>query len=140
MKILEFDMYNGTDLVTFYKVYVPSIKKLLLECFGSNYRILPGIWILTFTNEYELMGLLYIDSNNIIWNLCTSNKFRKKGIATVTLNYALNKLQKENKIPSLFIDLGKGDILSNNLNKFYQKFGFKSRYVINNNLKMVLVD
>ena len=112
---------------------INSIQIIISDCFGHYISILPpnnSRWFLAYPKDSnELVSVLMIDKWNIIWNVCTKEKYRRKGIATKLINkvkeyYKQNKnsLESTNKL-SLLINRTKDSY--EKLIKFYEKIGFE---------------
>jgi hypothetical protein len=106
-----------------FKKYLKDIQILMEECFKIK-KYIPSIddkrWIIVFSNK-KIVGFLAIDKNNLIWNVCVSNVYRKRGIAQHAIQTAVNNICPESS-PRLLID-NKGKNYKS-LIKLYTSYGF----------------
>lgn len=106
-----------------FKIYLKNIQKLMNECFSLK-KYTPDIddkkWIMIFSQK-KLVGLLTIDQENIIWNVCVATNYRRQGIGKQIIQEAIDDVcPKQN--PRLFVDnLGKN---YKKLMKMYTGYGF----------------
>jgi len=117
-KIIEIN--NERDLGP----YISSIKKYMNECFDTdNYSTFVGKWIIITDSTDNILGFINIDRRNVIWNVCTTQKYRGKGVAAKAIRYAIKFSCGQNKNPQLLVDK-LGDHYSK-LVPYYKSIGFK---------------
>ena len=64
------------------------------QCFNiKNYKaaIDDKKWIFIFKKK-KIIGVLTIDTENVIWNLCVGQTYRRQGIAKKALDTAINQI------------------------------------------------
>jgi len=106
-----------------FKLYYNQIEKLMKQCFNiKNYKatIDDKKWIFIFKKK-KIIGVLTIDTENVIWNLCVGKTYRRQGVAKKALDTAINQICPL-KNPRLFVD-NKGTSY-NKLIKMYTDYGF----------------
>ena len=102
--------------------YLKEIEKLMDECFSIK-KYKPDIdskkWIFIFRRK-KLVGIITIDTKNVIWNVCVAKNYRRQGIAKKALDYAILKICPVH--PKLFVD-NRGKTYTK-LIKMYTEYGF----------------
>jgi hypothetical protein len=118
LEIIEID--NTRDL----QPYILTIKKYMKECFNSfDYSVFIGSWVIIKDNTGDILGFITVDSDNVIWNVCTTKKHRGKGAASKAIRHIIKKSCSQNKNTKLHLDkLGKH---YKKLLKYYKRIGFK---------------
>ena len=105
---------------------VKTLEKYMTECFDINFKIdrnddYEYCWYLVY-KESELAGFIAVDSNNIIWNVCTNQHYRGIGSATMAINNAISIICRK-KNPILLVD--SYGVHKDKLLKFYGNLGFE---------------
>ena len=92
---------------------------LMEECFGdfSIDSNISHIWFVAISDD-ELIGFTTLDTENTIWNVCVTEKFRKRKIGSKLVIMAIEKADYFNKPgPLLYTDTRKNV-------SFYESLGF----------------
>jgi ribosomal protein S18 acetylase RimI-like enzyme len=108
--------------------YTDQICDLMFHCFrvrNANMRryVQQARWLLAADkNTKELFGALSIDDNGVITNVCTSTKWRNRGVSTKLLRQAVRLVRHRGQDASLWVDLDNPD--AKKLVRFYEGLGF----------------
>jgi ribosomal protein S18 acetylase RimI-like enzyme len=107
-----------------FKKYIENLKELLKICFNLDIDINVNndLWGFAIYKK-KIIGCLYIDTDNVIWNVCTDPLYRGKGIAKKLILKIIKK-RCENPI---YLSVSKIQDI-NNYNKridLYKNLGFK---------------
>ena len=130
---IKYEFYNNIKKINIKKY--KKLEKELKKCFTEK-TILANLKTNIIINKKnnEIISFLQYDKENIIWNLCTSEKYRKKGYATKLLKKTINKLCKNDKYIYLYVKKNEN---YNNLLNYYKKLKFKEVKYENNKILLM---
>lgn len=116
------EIYRSTDPK--FQKFAPRIKKLMKKCWGKDEIVsYPGYTWYIVLHQQQVIAALAVDSDNIIWNLCTDPKFRSKGHASLLIREVISDICQKYNFIYLYVDnSGKN---YEKLIKFYQSHGFE---------------
>ena len=104
--------------------YTKEIQKLMEECFNvKKYKLSETMrWMLIFSKK-KTVGMLAVDKESRIWNVCIGKNYRRKGIAREAIGEAVKTIcERDGKQPSLIVDNSEKD--SEVKIRIYTGFGF----------------
>lgn len=107
--------------------YTKDVAKLMDECFAVKKFKTPidnNTWILILSRK-KLVGVLSVDENNYLSNVCVAKNYRRQGISVEAMKTATDYIcEKKGKSPTLRVDNRNKDIKK--LIKMYTGFGFET--------------
>lgn len=122
---LRIERYIPIQNPEFFQTYKKHIAKLMGECFGDKKYQTPidnNTWIFVFLKK-RIVGMIMVDSNNTLWNVCVGKDFREQSIGKKAINEAIKLVCSERKqTPNLLVQNSNSN--AQKLIEIYEKLGF----------------